>query len=411
MHEWEFFRDTWNTALAARKHNSRIKQTGPLTIFMDQLGELGRQLFDDFHIHSNTGWEVQCFELDRNVFDEMAFESWERHLVYKLRDKRETRDLQSVSIRRSLWEAKESKQLQGFQRAMVLGGLLTNKTKSKFNDNITPDCPLRGGVDVDSIYHRVRCCPGVQATRDLFNWETLQTLPDAILLGGLFPHSDLEEGFYRALDEITPPKYELITCTEQRLHLFTDGSCTNPSTSNERLAGYAVTLAEPNSPENMVLVRGILPGRHQNIYRAELTGVLYALATSKVATVYCDNAAVVRGCHRILTRGWEPLHWMRHTDSDLWKEAARLLLEHESARNVTWVKAHLEFTDANGAQQLWQIYHNRQADQAAALDDHMFSASPGLREALGLLVHENRAFKTIKRETHSLHRHIWNLSS
>ena len=248
-------------------------------------------------------------------------------------------------------------------------------------------------------------CPATQYLRDEVDWQALRSLPDSVLLGGLFPHSRVEADFYQALDDLPRPAYEEIAQPGEVLQLFTDGSCSCPANPSERLAAFAVTMAEPGAPDNMILLRSLLPGRRQCIFRAELSAVLYAMTMGPAANIHCDNRSVVLGCHRLQQFGWQEAFWDKKGDLDLWREIFRLLSRTNTFYTFVWVRAHRDLRHVSGSVEIWRVLHNRFADSAASLDGTLVPGS--LAEQLALLKAENSAFAQIRAAIHGFHRSIW----
>ena len=118
--------------------------------------------------------------------------------------------------------------------------------------------------------------------------------------------------------------------------------------------------------QNELLYSGLLPGRYQTVFRAELYAVIVALAIFKKVHIHSDNSAVAKGINHIIQHGYQDAKWANHPDRDLFKTAANFLRrDGERQVKVEWVKAHRELSEATGTLDLWQIFHNSRADHWA----------------------------------------------
>ena len=132
--------------------------------------------------------------------------------------------------------------------------------------------------------------------------------------------------------------------------LCADGSCSQPSPNmkSERHAAYAVRQAFRDSHAGNVIAAGILPGRKQSPFRAELFALMVAMTASLNSIIFTDCRAVWQGILRLQKEGWNELFWLRSPDSDLWRSAWRILQHPGRKLQVEWLESHRSLSSAGG---------------------------------------------------------------
>ena len=161
------------------------------------------------------------------------------------------------------------------------------------------------------------------------------------------------------------------------------------------------------SAEHICLTSGLLPGRKQTAYRAEIFAVIHALAASKAADIYTDCFNVYRGFLHLQTKGWVELDWVSSPDRDLWRTLWRLLSEDGRQHSITWIRAHRHVHEATGSTDLWHILQNRAVDSSADVNKHRL---PPAVEAVRQELHEaNKKVFAAKLDTAKYIRLIWDL--
>ena len=318
---------------------------GPITVLMSHLRRLGWTVHPGFKIVTQTEKTFELHKLTTGQFESLLHEAWEAELVPKLRTKQGLDELQFFSIAASSWENNDP-QLDGFMAKLRGGGIFTNGVKSKINQDTSAACKLCG--EPDSLHHKVYDCSALDQLRQELNWDVLQSVPKQALLGGLFPRQPSLRPFLDALDRIAVPSIqpaEYGNC----LHLFTDGSCSQPGQGHlsERKAAWSVVQAKPRSCDNTVLASGVLPGSAQSSFRAELFAILMAVQFSNHLVLHTDCMAVFRGISRLLKDRWDDLFWKKsehyHLRKQLWENVCstgtRLHIKHVLAhRSVAQAK-------------------------------------------------------------------------
>ena len=360
--EPQLVKDNWR--LSITQYSFFKKRTkGPISILQNQLHELGWQLHADGKCTTPAGRVFYIWDVSATQFGDVVRDSWEDVLLQQLNQKVNLADITSFSIDRTLAVTHPDPMKQGFMRKVRLGGLFPNHRKihvTKEEDT----CHFCGCLD--TMEHRVFACPGTEHVRQMDGWTMVAHQPRFQVLGGLSPKLPLIETYKSELDALPLPTAVSIDSNEGYTEFFTDGSAEDSSCPITRLCSWSVTQADYLKHGNKLVTSGILPGRQQTVFRAELFAVLVVLAIGVKSRIYCDNSAVVRNIHHLQHYGYQPLKWASHPDRDLIKTAASLLATRATDEvKLIWVKAHRQFHEACNAYDLWCIHHNSIADECA----------------------------------------------
>ena len=258
----------------------------------------------------------------------------------------------------------------------------------------------------DTLRHRVHECPGTEHIREsTTEWEQLKSLPDYVLLGGLFPKPQKLKQFQKALMEVDVQISPLPSNGSTRF-FFTDGSAQDEGIPLARVASWGVTEAQPQESTNHVISSGILPGMIQTVFRAELFAVNVALAYDGCCEIFCDNQAAVKVVQAVINGNDTMDYWVTHPDRDLIQTTINILKRKQPGScKIFWTKAHKSLHDARDFSELWQIFHNNRADILAKQALH--SMSDELRKRRNDLVWEFRCFLKTKLNSALLLRRIF----
>ena len=396
-------RELWNIAIPRPSSKHTV---GPVTILMSHLRRLGWTLAEDFQCQTPEG---QSFSLERITlwqYKNLITTSWQAWLVPKLKTKLSLSDLERFDIGASCWHDPDP-QNEGFMATLRSGGLFTNKVKSRISAAVSPFCSMCG--EADGMTHRIYDCPAAEEIRKKLHCHSLKHEPRSKLVYGLFQQPPALEDFYRGLDEIRISNLLTIPDTAEPTHLFTDGSCTQPSPSRkmERRASYAVRTAVAQSHSGSLVATGTLPGRKQTAFRAELFAMMVAMSTCMNSIIYTDCRAVWLGIARLQRDGWDPLHWVTVPDADLWWGAWQILNQPERRLSVEWTKSHRSISEAANSFEAWSIYHNNLTDKAASTDNYQLH--PQLQEIWENLVQQNAHLEAQRKLITTYLREIWEL--
>ena len=356
----------WNLAVARPPNKHTL---GPITIILAHLRRLGWTVSDGFACRTQDGTTFSLTRISAWQFKQLVTVAWQDWLVPKLKIKHGLHDLTSFDVSASCWECDDA-QRQGFMAMVRSGGLFTNKTKSRMFSQASPDCSLCGASD--GMTHRVYDCPASENIRARNGWHNLRDLPRSCMIYGLFSRPQAQDDYQNALDQLEIRDICYVPETENPIHIFTDGSCSQPPASRkaERRAAYGVRMAESQSHEGKCLASGTLPGRKQTAFRAELYAVVVALSCSLNSIVYTDCKGVYTGFLRLMREGWCELSWIAAPDADLWKGAWDILQVDGRRFSIEWTKAHRELASVGNFTEMWKAYHNNLVDRHASVDNN-----------------------------------------
>ena len=356
----------WNNAIPrpANKHT-----VGPITVLLAHLRRLGWTLGQNFACTAKDGTEFSLIRISCWQFKRLIVQAWQDWLVPKLKIKHGLHDLQSFDIHASCWQCPDAKR-EGFMATVRSGGLFTNKVKSRMFSQASPDCSLCGAAD--GMSHRIYDCPASEKIRERQGCQFLKEAPRSRMVYGLFPRPEAEPELQRLLDELRIHDLQMVPESEEPTYIFTDGSCSQPPLPNksERRASYGVRLAVLNSHEGKVLAQGVLPGRKQTAFRAELFAFMMAMSCSMHSVIHTDCLGVYKGIVKLQREGWCELSWLASPDLDLWQCAWQILSVPGRKLQPEWTPAHKDITHAKSASQAWKIYHNALTDKCASVQSN-----------------------------------------
>ena len=224
--------------------------------------------------------------------------------------------------------------------------------------------------------HRIFECSAAKKISLELHCEYLLSEPRSKMIYGLFKQPQALETFMRGLDDIKIDHLPVLPESDDPIHLFSDGSCSQPAPArrSERRAAYAVRQATAHSPESFLVAVGPLPGRKQTPFRAELFGFMMAMSVSTNSIIYTDCKAVYMGIVRMQNEGYDPVRWLSSADSDLWRAAWDILSCPGRRLTVHWTRSHRQPQHASSTHDAWCIFHNSLTDKSA---DVNANPSPG----------------------------------
>ena len=358
----QMVKEVWKLAVEQKAYFKR-KTRGVISLFQQQLSDLGWQIHSDGTCISLGGWSFLIWEVSAKQFIRTFEADWEEAILQHLRTKQNLHDIQTICFQRSQFPPMPDPMLEGFMRKVRLGGMFPHKRKGHITgeDGLCDYCGMP-----DTLKHRFFDCPAVDSVRLTQEWQDIQHEPHYVLLAGLFPRLPLVEDYCQLLDAIPPPAVVLPEDPPERFQIFTDGSALDNDSPQVRLCSWAVTWALDEGAANRVLASGLLPGRSQSVFRAEFQAVFTAIVITNSADIYCDNQAVVTIVNQLIAFGYVEERWAAHESRDLIRATARALAARPPGSfAVYWIKAHRKPSDARGERDLWMIIHNEVADTAA----------------------------------------------
>ncbi|CAE7295757.1 unnamed protein product [Symbiodinium sp. CCMP2592] len=223
-------KDVWKKAFQRGCFFKR-KTRGCVSIFQNQLHELGWALDENGRCTTPSNKVFNIWDITTKQFKDSILESWEIDLLRHLHEKQNLDDLASLSIKRSIFPEHKDPMIQGFMRKVRLGGLFPNKRLKHFKDDQEDTCIFCG--QLDTMKHRVYHCPGTEHVRQGAQWDAVKLVPTSLLLGGLFPKLEHLDSYWQLLDDVQPP--DLFFEDNQNIaHIFTDGSALEYSLGGTR---------------------------------------------------------------------------------------------------------------------------------------------------------------------------------
>lgn len=244
------------------------------------------------------------------------------------------------------------------------GAFTTDSQKSKFDNRKGQLCPVCGTKN--DIFHKYRTCEIYNDIRAAHSTLIAQwaRLPDAFTLHGLVPANPWRCLLWEALvslpDTTTVFAFGPSGGTQ---HVFTDGSCSNPTIESESLASWAV-----HQPDKGTISCGYVTGIQQTIARAELTALLSAVSWGAgwhgSLHVWSDNQNIVDHARDLLAGTAMPQDFEH---SDLWKQVHTVLTAATASIYFHKVPAHDEEQFCESPYEDWCRINNSKADHQAGL--------------------------------------------
>ena len=269
---------------------------------------------------------------------------------------------------------------QGLLRVAMNGSFYTRDkqfSSGKFSSKQCPWC-----TSEDSVFHRTWQCPRFHAEREKLDpgiRKFLMQQPDCTKLHGWFTEGAEDRDFRRALLEApdTTQTFEHFPCMPETLHLFTDGSASDPNDPQCRIATWAVCLATFPSIEFPTAAAGGVPGLLQTVLRAEITAVVaacrFGIQHRRPFYIWTDCQTVFDRLQVILKGEAFPTT-PKQKDHDLWET---LCVVATASKNLGLFQKALKVTSHQGEAAYshtvdkWAAQGNEAADTAAIWARHL----------------------------------------
>ncbi len=260
-----------------------------------------------------------------------------------------------------------------FLRCCLDGTMVTMKDRGHWDSQCDGSCPHCG--QPDSYYHRAWDCVWFEECRQHVPENILKLVPSlpqctSQHAWALSPPSKGQ--FWAELEKIPmfpPDKYSLEVAPWEVYDLFTDGSCYFPRDHTLRLAGWAITIAQPwvNRFESHIVAAGHVPGIHQTAFRAELLALAHSLRIAQLlqrrVRIWTDCRGVVT-IARAIQKG-RLVYKPNSSHSDLWKDVVELLDSLDHMVSFHQVFSHNRVQDGTTEVDSWACWHNNLVDLAA----------------------------------------------
>eukprot|EP00438_Fugacium_kawagutii_P023870 Skav233784 [mRNA] locus=scaffold780:250908:258735:- [translate_table: standard] len=266
----------------------------------------------------------------------------------------------------------------------IAGAFQTQVQKQKWNGSDTLQCPFCHMND--SRQHRICECPAFSREREPFH-DSVAWLQNHAVYRADLPvvlEHDLEEPhrllqFMQHGPIIAPAFFDHARSRKDAdlpLHMYTDGSCSDPTHATTRIAAYAVAMDLCNSDEQresyvrQFLKDHVMPDcfqlvcqtrvtGEQNIGRAEFAALEVTTRFPGRVVVHSDSSISLRHVQRIRDMTFD-----FHSGNNL-DIAHAVSCQLHPAQTFRKVKAHREVTADMHWEEIFHILGNRFVDEAA----------------------------------------------
>ena len=343
-----------------------VKRTvGPFAKLQEQLCRVGWHIDKSFDLWLTCDFRIPFLVSSEEVIDLFAEHYWRQAIAKDLAQRHGYHDLQGFSLEPCLHF---DQTLTNVQKELIMivreGAFFTGDMLSKYDPKVSHLCPTCGQLDTPE--HRYISCPKYADIHAL-HAEVLakwHDLPASLALHGLTSENPYRELRWRALNQL---EHESVIFHGQvpvvdDLHIFTDGTCDNPSSPSTCLAAWAIV--SPNL--SGIVASGGVPGVLQTTPRAELFAALQAVVWSQsrngIVHLWSDCAYVVEGFRVLLNTGtFAP----DISNQDLWRALQEAVSQSLADYVCHKVSAHEDPANTSSPLEDWALEWNSKADFAA----------------------------------------------
>ena len=381
---------------------------GPCSALLKSIFKLGWAWDDRGLVIDLQGIPLGIFTCPIQELKERIISSWQYRVLHEVERTRETFeglctcDVRMTMCKFSTWQPDE----QGILKCALNGTIYTNDVlqyTSKVESNKCNFCH-----QPDSIKHRHFECPFFAEERKKIPtevWEMVQDLPQATQLHGWIPAAPEVTTLKTMLCNQVHLTHKYLCLFDAFAHvkcldLFTDGSCTNPTKADQRIATWSVVGWQGTS--FVPTGRGPVPGWHQTAQRGEITAIVaalsFAIGVNKKVRIWSDNQQVVRFINRWLRGDHIDIDQMK--DSDLWQVLADQLHSSNHLQvSIHKVQSHIEPLQGCPDVEEWAFLGNQRADFEA--EEARKDLSPEIWECWHKVVKSQETMQTFREAWHS----------
>ena len=344
---------------------SRRSFNGPFSKLVKQLTDLQLELDGDGRLWFSPNGYIHVLNASEALVRQIVLSAYHDAQITQIQHREDYADLVGCDV--ELTQSHDAGLLPNELEYINIardGAFVADFQRSKFDGSKSHLCPVCGVRN--DVSHKYRECTiyedlRIQHAGLVSQWATL---PDGFVLHGLVPanpwKSLLWEAFVSLEDTTSVFAFGPSGGTQ---HLFTDGSCSNPTTPSESLAGWAV-----HHPDKGTVSCGHLIGIQQCIARAELTALLSALLWGAdffgALHIWSDNLNIVNHARALLLKAALPQDF-EHTD--LWERVRDVLGAATASIYFHKVPAHDDESACLSPYEDWCRIHNAKADFQAGL--------------------------------------------
>lgn len=305
---------------------------GPFGKIISLLRDIGLTIDADFRLWFSERGFLSLLHCAEGSLHDVLARAYQSHICARVRQRKgyeglDGCDFELTTSNDHVFSAAEVEQL------MIVrdGSFFTDQTKSKWDTQVTNQCAWC--QTKDTKYHRYTACTKYDHLRSKYMqlFDEWDSLPTCFTHCGLVPNNPWQELVWEALAMLPDQTEDFqLRPPTKTLHVFTDGTCSNPATKSISLAAWAIVLAGHGT-----VASGPLVGIQQCIMRAELTAVVSALKWTLQhfgsLHLWCDNQVVVDHFRALQSKAADPTDFEH---SELWKQAQELL---ESTSADVWI--------------------------------------------------------------------------
>eukprot|EP00435_Cladocopium_sp_Y103_P013223 s3565_g3.t1 len=404
--------DTCNPQFASLATQQRKRpRVGPCSVVMHRLAQIHWKWDDGGFFRDAWGSPIDLWNMPIQALAQRTAEAWRYHVACQMSSRQTFEGLSTCCAAFTM----EAMTKQPRDRAILrcaMNGTFFTADHLKHRD--TPgDTRCKMCMQPDSLLHRNWECEALAPCRKHMTAEqksTLQQMPAATHLQGWFP-APSELAHFRQLLEALPSVCEghaapfvPLSCHDEPLHYFTDGSCLRPHDKFARICAWGVAVANPKDLWKFEpIASGCLPGRHQTVVRSELAAATAAVYDARVRNrpfcIWSDNARVVSLLHQMYDqpdRQWSPKtanHDAINALASEFREAASL------CKGIFKVASHQSIQPSTSAAERWSFYGNETADSLAT---RAYQSQPRLMLSWTVLCTQLDHMRTLRDAMHRM---------
>ena len=338
---------------------------GPFCKLLEQCELIGWVVREPPRICDHDGFVHDLLTMPSQLLTLRLQDAWHQRLACELQRRADFASLQGLHWPASRHESRLSALQVARINSLREGVFLCKANQGKYD--LVKGTACSWCAEVDSMERRALRCPAFAQVRALHGravdlWPGLPRVLVEHLLSPRLPGIALRLRSLHTLPDVSW-RFHCAAFPEPCHHLFTDGSCDDPTEPRLALASRAVVSAS----HECALCAGPSVGIVQNINRAELMAALVALrwtyeeCTSSV--LWVDSAYVGEGLAVLLETRVSQTH---ETNEDLWMEVESYVLAMDpGALRVQHVNSHRAELLEDDPVDAWSAKWNRIADREA----------------------------------------------
>eukprot|EP00438_Fugacium_kawagutii_P016204 Skav224054 [mRNA] locus=scaffold534:331640:336358:- [translate_table: standard] len=290
---------------------------------------------------------------------------------------------------------------QALMRTALNGTFFTNDVLCHVTSNIGDKCDFCG--EVDSQFHRHWECPHFRTCRTLppDQVPALTTIAPCLANHGWLPEppsvDELRSLCIQAADET---HYHEAVPVPDHIHMFTDGSCSQPTCILSRVATWGVVLGNIDDLTFVPVACGQVHGWLQTVLRGELCAAInacrFAYKHQKPATLWTDNHLVFRRIRKFQQRMC--VLKRNQKDADLWGLLQDEVHRLGSALRVMHVHSHQQETADTTEVDRWIFQGNHMVDHLAG---SVLYSRPALLRVHRQVIEDLRNLELVRQHVHT----------